>query len=86
MSLGIIRDDLDKVTPDDLVIGTPQQTFCFSEGFPISMLGERVSDGETMVECSTVTFVDGIGVVRVGDKDSADRTAYNVVETRVSSS
>lgn len=80
MSKGIIRDFKDKVTPDDEIIGTPQQNFCFVDSLKIAILGEDVADGETMVEASTVTFVDGKGVVRVDDKDSKDRLAYNVDE------
>ena len=70
---GLIRDfSVDKCGNGN--IGTPQQTFCFAEGYNIALLGEKVTKtryNSTMAQASPSTYISGKPVCRNGDK-SAD--------------
>ena len=75
---GIIRDNDGDIAGG--MIGTPLQTFCKADGYNIAILGEHVaSHGDhndtSMVECSSLTKINGVGVCFAGNHASCGHSA-----------
>ena len=64
-------------------IGTPQQTFCFAEGYYVALQGEKVNKTPhvtSMSQASPSTYIGGLPVCRNGDL-AADNSAAHYGST-----
>lgn len=77
---GIARVGLDTAGTGEIIQGGGQNSVYVNNRL-ISVIGDLVSGGETIIEGSTNVFAGGIGVCRAGDKDSENDPATGSSDT-----